>query len=172
MPNNKNKQTLEEIRTKVNNAKSVVFTEYHGLKAYELNELRAKIRQTGSEMLVAKNTLLKIALREKGYSSELDQLSGPVATVLAYNDPIAPIKVLTEFAKKFQLPKLRFGFLENTYIDEANLQNVSLIPDKPVLISKLLGSLKSPLTGIVSVMSGTQRKFVYALAEIAKQKEV
>ncbi len=172
MPNNKNKQTLEEIRTKVNNARSVVFTEYHGLKAYELNELRSKIRQAGSEMLVAKNTLLKIALREKGYSNEIDQLSGPVATVLAYNDPIAPIKVLTEFTKKYQLPKLKFGFLENAYINEANLQNVSLIPEKPVLISKLLGSLKSPLTGIVSVMSGTQRKFVYALAEIAKQKEV
>ena len=174
MPNNKNLQAVQELREKVKKAKSIVVTDYKGLSANEVNDLRQKVRDSGAEISVAKNSLLEIALKEEGYNTQeiAQDLKGPSATVFSYEDAINPIKALFEFAKKSELPKVKAGFVEGTYLNGVGMESISKLPSKMELIAKVLGTMKSPLSGLVNSLSGTNKKVVYALAEIAKKKEV
>lgn len=175
MPNNKNKELVESLKQKVKDSKSVVFTEYHGLDANKINELRQMVRDNGGEVSVAKNTLVKIALNENKLDDknlETD-LKGPTAVFFAYNDAVSLIKSLFDFAKKNEdLPAIKAGFFEGMYADVTKLKILSELPSKEQLLGQFVGTLKSPLAGIVNVLGGPQRKFVSVLSNIAKEKEV
>lgn len=175
MPNQKNKDTLDTIKEKVAKAKSVIFAEYHGLSSNQVNELRSKIKESGAELSVAKNTLLKIALKENfsekaGVENVEKELKGPVATIFAYEDAIAPIKVLTQFAKTLELPRIKGGIIDGEFASAEKIGILSNLPSREELLAKLVGVLKSPLFGFVNVLGGNQRKLVYALSAIAEKK--
>ena len=172
MPNNIKVEKVNELKAKVAKAKSMVFAEYHGLDANKVNELRAAIKESGAEMSVGKNTLLKIALEEEKLGSEelTDTLKGPVATVFSYEDAIAPLKAISDFSKQFELPTIKAGIVDGKFVDAAKIKILSELPSRDELIAKIVGSLKSPLSGIANVLSGTKRNFVYALSAVADKK--
>ncbi|OFW63202.1 MAG: 50S ribosomal protein L10 [Actinobacteria bacterium RBG_19FT_COMBO_36_27] len=172
MAKDKNIQTVESLREKVKKAKSITIMDYLGLEVNNINDLRAKITEKNADTVVAKNTLLKIALKEEGISSkEADaQLKGPTAAVFAYDDPISPLKVIFEFAKNFELPKVKFSFLDKTFTDASQVKILSELPSKDQLLAQIVGGLKSPLSGIVNVLGGTQSKFVTVLSRISEKK--
>jgi len=173
MPNAKNIQVVSELKEKVKNAKSIVFADYRGLKADDINSLRAKIRENNGEVVVAKNTLLKAALKEENIKVEgIDKdLKGPTTAIFSYGDSISPIKVLVEFAKRLELPKIKSAVIEGVYANAEKVDEVSNIPAKEVLIARMLGGLKAPLSGLTNTLSGVQRKFVYAINAIKTNKE-
>jgi large subunit ribosomal protein L10 len=173
MPNDKNKALVKELREKVSKAKSIVFADYKGLDANKMNELRAQMQLQDTEVVVAKNTLMKIALEEEKYDTEglKPLLKDSTATFIAYGDPISPIKAIFDFVKKFELPKVKAGFVEKGFTTGAQVQAISTLPSKEQLIAQVLYGLKSPITGIVTVLGGSQRKLVYALSAVAKKKE-
>lgn len=173
MPNLKNKQEVSLLLDKVTKAKSIVVTEYPGLKANLSNELRAKMKELGAEITVAKNTLLKIALKEKGYDTiEISKdLKGANATLFSYKDPIEAIKGLFEFVKTTELPKVKAGFLDGAFVTSSQIVTLSKLPSRIQLITQVISTMKSPITGFVNVLGGTQKKLVYALLAIAKSKE-
>ena len=173
MPNAKNKESLQSLKEKVAKAKSVIFTEYHGLNSNDINTLRDTVRGTDSEVAIAKNTLIKIALKENESTnvSGLDEtLSGPTAIVLGYADALSPIKAVFEFVKKYELPKIKGGILDGRLSNAAELETLSKLPSREQLIARVVGGLKSPLNGLVGTLNGVQRKFVYALSAIAEKK--
>lgn len=169
----KNIDKVNELKDKISKSNSMIFAEYHGLDANKVNELRAVIKETGAEMTIVKNTLLKIALeKEKAGSKELnEQLEGPIATVFSYEDSIAPIKAIAEFAEKFEFPTIKAGIIDGEFTNAAKMMILSKLPSRDELIAKLVGSLKSPLSGIISVLGGSQRNFVYALSAIADKRK-
>lgn len=173
MPNNKNVETVSKLREKLTGAKSVVFAEYHGLSANQVNELRNKIKESGGEMSVAKNSLVKIALKEEKLgSAEVDaSLEGPVATFISYEDAIAPIKVLAEFSKKINLPKMKAGIVDGVFTSFEKLQILSQLPSREQLLARVVGGMKAPLSGFVNVVGGTRRNLVYVLSAIADKKK-
>lgn len=173
MPNLKNKQEVTVLLDKVAKAKSIVVTEYPGLKANLSNDLRAKMKELGAEITVAKNTLLKIALKEKGYDTTeiAKDLKGANATLFSYKDPVEAIKGLFEFVKTTELPKIKSGFMDGAYMTAAQIVTISKLPSRLQLISQVVGTMKAPINGLVNVLGGTQKKLVYALAAIAKNKE-
>lgn len=171
MAKEKNKQIVQDLREKLSRAKSIVFTDYLGLTATEVSNLRAKLKENDAEMVVAKNTLVKVALKEELNSEEANEaLEGPTATIISFSDPITPIKDILEYAQDRELPKVKSGYIEGIYNSANQVNALKDIPSKEILISKLVGSLKSPLSGIAGVLGGVQRKFVYAVDAIAKQK--
>ncbi|MBI2414222.1 50S ribosomal protein L10 [candidate division WWE3 bacterium] len=173
MPNNKNVALLEELKKKVSLAKSMVFADYHGLKSNQANDLRQKMKEVGGEMSISKNSLLKIALKEKNLlSKEANEvLDGPVATFFAYDDAIAAIKLLADFAKKITLPKIRGAVVDGLFANASKVEILSQLPSRDQLIAKVVGGLKSPLTGFVNVIGGTRRNLVYVLSAIADKKK-
>jgi large subunit ribosomal protein L10 len=172
MPNKENKNAVHDLKEKIAKAKSIVFADYLGLKADEINELRSQLAKQDTEVEVSKNTLLKIALREQGHDDEsLDKdLKGPTAAFFSYSDAIAPIKTIVEFAKNLELPKVKSAFVEGKYNNAQQVEVLSTLPSKEQLLAQVVGGLKSPITGFYGVMSGVQRKFVYALNAVKEQK--
>lgn len=173
MPNDKNKQEVAALREKISKAKSMVFADYIGLKANDLNALRSNMRTADAEVAVAKNTLLKIALKEeKVETKDLEKdLEGNTAVIFTYNDPVSPIKALYEFIKKIELPKVKAAIFDGKYSTANEVEVISKLPSKDQLIAQVVGGLKSPLNGIVGALNGVQRKFVYALSAIADKKQ-
>ncbi|MFA6982038.1 MAG: 50S ribosomal protein L10 [Patescibacteria group bacterium] len=171
MPNTKNTETVQKLREKISKSKSVVLTDYKGLSVNAINELRGKISETDSDVMVAKNTLLKIALEEEKLETDkLGDLKGQTMTVFAYADPVSPIKVIADFAKTSELPKFKAAFIERVYTTADQLSILSTLPSREQLLAQVVWGLKSPINGIVNVLSGTQRKLVTVLSEVAKKK--
>lgn len=173
MPNSKKVELVAQLKEKVARSKSIIFTEYQGLSVNQINDLRGKVEDSGAEMVVAKNTLLKIALKdEKVGGKELDEhLKGPTASIFAYEDAIAPLKALVEFAKTAELPTLKAGYVDGVYSKASDLEILSNLPSREELLAQVVGTMKRPISGLVTALGATQRNFVYALSAIAEKKE-
>jgi len=174
MPNTKNKEIVAGLKDKLENAKSIVFMDYMGLDANKLGELRKQIRADGAELSIAKNTLMKLALserkKEKVSPKLIEQLKGQTMTLLSYEDAVAPLKRIVEFAKTYNTPAIKMGIFDGKEISEKEVSELSKLPSRDELIAQVVYGLRAPLTGIVSVLGGTQRKFVYALSAIAEKR--
>jgi large subunit ribosomal protein L10 len=174
MPNQKNVQTVQNLKDKFSKATSVTFADYSGLAAQKAADLRQQVKDSDGETMVVKNTLLKVAINEssnEGLKKAKDDLTGQTLVVLSYSDPISPIKAVFEFAKELEVPKIRSAIVEGIYKNEQKVQELKDIPSKEVLLAKLVGSLNSPVSGFVNAMAGVPRKFVYAIKAIADQSE-
>jgi len=115
---------------------------------------------------------MKIALKEEKYdiSGIETVLKDANAAFIAYDDAISPIKALFDFVKKFEMPKIKAGYIAKDFNTGAQIATISTLPSKEQLLAQVVGGLKAPLSGLVSVLGGSQRKFVYALAAVAKKK--
>lgn len=170
MPNTQNIKKVKDISQKVQKASSITFFEYKNLGSNAVNDLRRKVEQVSAEIVVAKNTLVKIALGNK--KAEDIDLKGQTGVLFSFGDGVAPLKTLFDFAKKFEAVKIKGAFIDGTYYNSQKVAQISKLPSKLELISKILAGFKNPLAHFVNVLGGTRNKFVYALAAVAKTKEV
>lgn len=176
-PKTKSARAIKEekvaaILEKLARAKTVTFADFRGLTANQIAALRDKIRSADAELLIEKNTLVKIALRSKGLKVEGENLlTGPTAAVFAYGDEIAPVRELAESNKALGIPTFKFGFFAKDFLTAAGVDKLSKIPNRSVLQAKIVGSLNAPLYNIVSVLSANLKNLVYALNAIKDKKE-
>ena len=173
MPSERNIKQVEELKEKLSKAKSVAFVDYHGLSADQVNELRQQVKDTEAEVLVAKNTLLKIAIEEnkdKVLEKAINDLKGPTMVIFSYNDPISPIKAVFDFGAKIELPRVKSAIIDGKYNDEKAVSVVKDIPSKEVLYAQVVGSLNSPISGFIMGLSGIKNKFVFAINDLANKK--
>lgn len=172
MPKIEVKQVVvQEIAEKFRNAKTAVLVNYRGLTVEEVTELRAKSRDAGIEYKVYKNSMMRFAARETGYEGLLDVLVGPTAIAFCNTDPVAPAKVLSEFAKKHKALIIKAGMAEGKILDVKGVADLAELPPREVLVAKVLGALNSPISGFVNVLNGNLRGLVVALNAIAEQKQ-
>lgn len=168
MPSQKNIQLLEGLKRKVDKATAMFFVDYKGLTHRQMEEARRELSLAESELVVVKNTLLNLALKDKKFNVE--KLEGPHATLFSYKDPIATAKILAGFIKKYGLPKIRFGIFENGIIDESMITKLATLPSREVLIAKFLGTLNAPISGLVYVLGGNIQKLALVLKAVENQK--
>lgn len=159
MPNNKNLEKVKALSQKVEKSASIIFFEYKGLSSNAMNDLRNKAKEVSSEVSVAKNTLVRIALGKlKALDEDLKEQTG---VIFAYGDSIAPVKVLFDFAKKFSTLQLKGAFIEGNYFDKQKVLQIGALPSKNELLGRVLAGLNGPISN-----------FVYALSAIATKKGV
>jgi len=173
MPSQKNINQLKTIQEKISQAKSIVLADYKGLSVAQQDELRKKVKQVNAELMVAKNTLIKLALKQEKISLPKNletALQGPTITLFAYEDEIAPIKALAEFAKDNKLPEIKAGFLNKNPLSAEQVNQLAKLPTKVELLAKTVATIKTPLSGIVNVLSANLKNLVYALEAIQNQK--
>ena len=143
----KKQEVIDEIKLKINDSKGIVLFDYRGLTDAEAKELRRSLRNSGSDYKVYKNTLMARALNDLNIDLA-DNLTGPSA--LAYSeDQIAPIKVLTDFAKKHPAVILKVGIVDNEVTDKNKLASLATIPSREGLLTMLAGGM----IGIVKDLS-------------------
>lgn len=162
---------VADLTLKLGKAKSVVFADYQGLTMNQLSDLRNKLRDAGAEFEVTKNTLIKLALPTTNYQLPTD-LEGPTATLFSYEDEIAPIKILVKAFKDAQKGAVKAGLLDMNVLDAMSVTRLAGLPTKLELRAKIVGSLSSPLYGIVNVLQGNLRGLVCALNQYKLQREV
>jgi len=156
MPKNKiqKKAILENLSDKISKMKSAVMFNFSGIEVKELNQLRDTCREAGVDYLVAKKTLLKKALTDGGLGDVANQdFNGEVATIFSYDDEIAPARIVAEFGKKNNKVKFVGGIFEGGYADSAKLTELSKIPSRNELLSKVVGCLSNPLSGLARVIN-------------------
>ncbi|KKS79105.1 MAG: 50S ribosomal protein L10 [Candidatus Beckwithbacteria bacterium GW2011_GWA2_43_10] len=169
MPSQKNQDTVKLLQEKLQQSKSIVLADYRGLTANQQRKLRNQVKAVQGELIVAKNSLISLALKAEKYSLP-SSLQGPTLILFAYEDEIAPLKALAEFAKTNELPKVKLGFIAKDTLTADQLNQLANLPTKVELLAKTVGSLKSPLNGLVNVLSGNFRKLVYALQAVKAVK--
>ena len=154
---NKNRQLKEakvaEIKEKLEKAQAVVLAKYQGLTVEEDTLLRKNLREAGIEYKVYKNTLVNLAVKELGIEGFDEYLEGPVSIAFGYDDVTAPARILNDFAKDHKALELKAGIVDGELYDAAKIQQLATIASKEVLIAKLLGSIKSPISSFARVIS-------------------
>ena len=156
------KGVVAEIAEKLQKSASCVVVDYKGLKVEEVTQLRNKFREAGIDYKVYKNTLVRRAAAEVGNMAQFDDVNlvGTNAIAFGYEDPVAPAKIVNDFAKTHPKLELKMGFVEGEFYDAENIKKLAEIPSRDELIAKLLGSLKAPVSN-----------FVYLVDAIAKKQE-
>jgi large subunit ribosomal protein L10 len=167
MPNQKNQQQVTELQEKLGKAKSIAIVEYSGTSVNDQVKLRQELRQVGGEMMVAKNTLIDIAI---GRGKLSDSLSGMNALVLSYEDAVAGIKALFAFQKDSEKLTIKQGYMDEKVLSPAEVENLSKLPGKSELIQMLLSRLNGPGYALANVLQAGPRNLVYALKAIVDKK--
>ena len=149
---------VEEIKGYVGQAKAAVLVDYRGLTVAQDTELRKKLRDAGVVYKVYKNTMLNFAFKGTEFEALAKDLNGPTAVAFGLDDATVPARIILECTKT--MPKLEFkaGVVEGTYYDTKAIQVIATIPSREVLISKLLGSLQSPITNFARVLKQIAEK--------------
>ena len=146
------KQIVAEMIEKLKTAQAGVLVDYCGLTVEEDTDLRNKLRAAGVEYKVVKNTLTRFAAKEVGFD-ELDAvLNGPTSLAVSYDDPVAPAKVIADFAKDNEKLEIKSGFLDGKVISLDEINQLAKTPSKDVLIAKIMGSLNSPISALARTL--------------------
>ncbi|MGE3308900.1 MAG: 50S ribosomal protein L10 [Limisphaerales bacterium] len=143
-----------------------IVADYTGLKVQHFGELRKRLRASGAEIHVVKNTIFRIAAKEAGIADLTGALSGQIAVVTGPKDISAAAKVLKTFAAEFEKPKVRFGFLNNDRLDAAGIAMLADLPPLEVLRATLLGVFQAPAGQLVRLLNEPAS----ALARVLKAK--
>lgn len=166
MPSQKNINQIQNIKEKASKAKSIILFDYSGTNSKEQVELRSAIREAGGEMLVAKNTLMKLAMNQ---ASLADSLSGMNALVFSYDDEVSALKKLFDFHKKTEKLTIKQGVLEDKVLSAAEIEALSQLPGKKELIVTLINRVKGPAYTLTNVLKASQRDLLFVLQAIAKK---
>lgn len=163
-------QVVEDIKAKIQNAKSVVLVKFVGLTVSEDTELRREFRKNNVEYKVLKNTLVRRAFNDLGVTDFDEDLNGPTSVAFGADETGAS-KVIIDAVKKYENKvSVKSAFVEGTRVDENGVKALAAMPSKEQLIAKMLGSLQAPIANFVGVLSAMPRSLVIALNAIAEKK--
>ena len=162
MANPRNAASVAQLRELLAGASTFFLVDYQGLSAGELHRLRAQVRAAGGRLLVAKNTLINVVLEQHGIEGFAETLTGPTALVLVGDDPVAPAKALTDYAKAHakDLPTSKGGYLQGSVVGPEALAKIAKLPSREELLSQLVGVLQAPLSQLVGVLEAPPQNLV------------
>jgi len=166
----KKEQLVEALASKIRDAKAIVFTDYKGLSVEEISILRNNLREKGIEFKVLKNSLFKIAIKNSGTDISVDLLNDhPIGAAFSYKDEVEAAKIIYEFAKKHEAIEFVGGVLNGKAVDVDQVKILALMPGREEMYARVVGSLASPLRGLVNVVQGNLRGLVNVLDQYQKK---
>jgi large subunit ribosomal protein L10 len=151
--------------------KFAVVADYRGLKMTELEKLRKNLRENDAQIQVAKNTLLRLAVKGTACEGLSDFFTGTTAVAVGFEEPVGPAKALATFAAEFNAFIIRSAVLDGKVLSAEDVVALSKLPSKEELLAKLLGTMNAVPTGFVRLLSAVPQKLLYALSAIKEQKE-
>jgi large subunit ribosomal protein L10 len=167
MPNKHNQSQLEMLKEKLSKAKAFAIVNYEGTSAADQVKLRGALKSAGAEFVVARNTLVNLALENKDFS---ESLSGMNAIIFSYDDEIAGFKQIVNFHEEHDKLEIKQGGMDDKVLTAEEILELSKLPSKDELIATLIARIKGPAFGLVNVLQASQRKLVYVLKAVS-QKE-
>lgn len=147
------KQVVTEIADALKAAQAGVLVDYRGLTVEEDTQLRNNLRAANVKYFVAKNTLIRFAAKQVGLDNLEEVLSGPTALAISEEDPVAPAKILSDFAKDHEVLEIKSGFMDGAVMNLDEIKTLAATPSKETLIAKMMGSLNSPVSSLVRLLN-------------------
>ncbi len=144
---------IQEISDNIKDAQSVVVVDYRGISVSEDTALRKELREAGVVYKVYKNTMMNFAFKDTEFESLKDVLEGPSAIAISKDDATAPARIIAKFAKTAPNLEVKAGVVEGTFYDAEGMKEIASVPSREELLSKLLGSLQSPITNLARVLN-------------------
>jgi len=143
----------KEYTTRLNGSPFFIVVDYRGLTVGHFSELRKRLRKSGAEVHVVKNSIFRIAAKEAGIADLAGTLSGQLAVVTGQKDVSAAAKIVKTFQSEFDKPKIQFGFLNNQRLENKDILALADLPSLDVLRGKLLGTLQAPVGSLVRLLN-------------------
>lgn len=169
MPTQKKIETVNELTEKVTKARSIMFADYTGIKHKQMETLRKTLKKNGAEFVVTKNKLIERSLGDsaKSVAAYLKENTG---TLFNYDDEVAGLKELLKFFKLVALGTIKGGLLGTTILTDKDIDRLSKLPGKQVVLGQLAGQLKAPLFGLHHALSWNINKLVWGLNAVKGKK--
>jgi len=165
------KRIVEELSDKFARSRVAIVTDYKGLNVAAMNSLRKKLREVDVEYRVVKNSLLTRASEGTDVSLIRENFVGPSAVALSYEDPVAPAKVLVQFAKENDKLEIKAGVMGGKLLDAAAIKALSALPSREALLGQLLSVMNGVPTNFVRVLNAIPQQMVNVLVAIKDQQE-
>lgn len=162
----------KEYVNRLNSSPFFIVVDYRGLTVTNFTELRKRLRGTGSEVHVVKNSIFRVAAKEAGLAQlEKSALAGQVAVVTGQKDVSSAAKVLKSFVKEFSKGAVHFGYLNNQRLDNKDLMELADLPSLDVLRAKILGTLQAPASQLARIISTPGQQLARAIqARVDKEQ--
>jgi large subunit ribosomal protein L10 len=170
MPNTTKVEMVARIKEEIAAADAVWVVDYRGLTVKQAETLRKRVREQGAALRIYKNSFTELALTALELPSLGAVLEGPSAFVFVSGDPVASAKAIKDFAKEHEKLEVKGGLLNREVVTAEQIGAIAALPSREELIARLIGSIRSPLTGIVQVLNGPASQMVRTLGAIAEQK--
>jgi large subunit ribosomal protein L10 len=164
------KAVVAEVSAELANAQTVIVAEYRGLEVGQVTALRAKARESGVYLRVMKNTLVRRAVVGTPFEGLASQMLGPLIYGIS-SDPVAPAKVLQEFAKTNEKLVIKGGAMPGYVMDAAGVKTLASMPSREELLATLLGTMQAPVTKFVQTLNEVPGKFVRTVAALRDSRE-
>ncbi len=162
---------VASLREKFEAAQVVIVTDYKGLDVAQMNDLRRKLREAEVEYQVVKNTMLTRASQDTDVAQLADKFKGPSAIALAFTDPVAPAKVLTQFAKDNDKLEIKAGVMNGKLLDLGAISALAKLPSREELLAQVLAAMNAVPQSLVSALADAPRRLVNVLNAVKDQKE-
>jgi large subunit ribosomal protein L10 len=171
MKRSEKEQIVAEVTEVASRASGLFFTDFAGLTVEQATELRREFRKSGVQYRVAKNTYIRKALENvTGYDKVFDKLVGPTAVAFAFEDAVAPAKIIRKFSEKHGKLGLKVCVIEKQVYDGARLDELAKLPTRKEMMAGILGTIQSPLAGVPTVLVAVMRNLVSVIDEVGKKK--
>ena len=170
MPTEQKTETIKDLSQQMAEAKSIVLADYTGLDVAAVTQLRRSLRSASVDYRVVKNRLAKRAASDAGLASLEEFFNGPTAMAFAREDPLEPVRVLQKFVDGGGKLAIKSGFIDGQVLSPEQVKDLASLPSRDELIGRVIGSVQSPLRGLVGVCNGLLRNLVGVLAAIEADK--
>jgi len=161
---------IEYYKKQFEDAKVAVVADYRGLTVEEITKLRRDLQAQKSDLTVTKNTLCKVASKGSNFEVIAELMQGPTAIAFGYGDEVSAAKTLAKFIKENKKGEIVGAVLENKVLSKEETNKLAQMPSREEMYAKILGSLKSPASGLVYATSGVMSSLVRALNALKEQK--
>ena len=161
---------VEAIAGHLQTAQSTVLADYHGVTVAQMTEFRAKCRENNVVCRVVKNRLAMRAADQVDLEGLKEHLVGPIAMIMGPESQVDPAKLVVDFAKDVEALEIKGGYMDGAYMTPDQVVALSKIPSREELYAKMMGSINSPMTGVVGTINGVMSALTRAVDAVAKQK--
>lgn len=171
MKHSEKEQIVADVAGIARRATGMFFTDFSGLTVEQITELRREFRKAGVQYRVAKNTLIRKALQEiGGYDQVFDRLAGPTGVAFAFEDPVAPARIIQKFTEKHSKVSLKVCVIEQQVYDGARLKELASMPSRKEIIAQLVGVMESPVAALPGIIARLIGDVAGLVDEVQKKK--
>jgi len=162
---------IDEIISRIKERPNFILTSYMGSSVSDLESLRRNLGKSSSSYVVVKNSMLKVVLEKLKLESEISKIDSGMGVSLSGDDILSTCKTVVTFAKDHDKFKIKGAIIDGKAVASEKVKELAMLPPRDVLLARVVGGIKAPITGFVNTLGGILRKFVYVVEAIKVNKE-